>query len=244
MLRVIEGGGGKDKRSVERARFDRWKTVDNPLYRASRTTRQIAGYDVQIERERFQYVDRERTDTGWRRVVCTIDQIGALSFLEIQPSTCCLSVELWEALDGDSFDKAELGRVIFSHWEWVGPDVSDYGNILELESVSLWAGARVPTQLFDDVLMGVFPKHSIVLARAWPNAEKYLDQMTMREEKRHRRRQRALMRMMTQGALEFEALGGPHGKDGWMWRRRAGLGEVIVRPRYRPGAEPCVDAEA
>jgi hypothetical protein len=232
-LRVIEGGAGKDKRLSGASRFRRGYANENRLYRPSSTKRVIAGREVVIERERFEYIDRQDTLLCWRRVVCTIEEIGVLCFLELQPDTMASSRELWTWLDGYSFDMAELGCVIEAHWEWIGADVSDYGNILELQHVATWGETQQWTTLFEDVLMSVFPKHSIVLAQAWPETVKYVDELMPKERARYQLRKAALMKRMTQSNTGFAPLGDSYGADGWMWRCRADLKGIVKPAPYR-----------
>lgn len=240
-LRVIEGGLAKRRRG--------WRVLPSPrelrstLWRASRRQIRVLESDVTVFRERFRSIDgyEHEEAVSHRHTLCTFSrdgaELGCMFFAEFQPPTCCLNMQFWEALDGYSTDDASLAETLCGAWEWIGPDVSDYGNIVELRTVGAWGRVPSSAALVNETIERLFPKHSIIVVQAYPlNPRERRERDLVYPRTRNERLRDALMRMCER-QLGFSAFPSAEAAlDGWMWRPRAALRGIIKPPAATPSA--------
>jgi hypothetical protein len=248
-FRVIEGGLAKRQRS--RRVLPSIPELRSRLWRASRRQLRIREFDVTVFREPFRSIDDREHDEAvdHRHTLCTFArdgaEVGCMFFAEFQPPTLCLNVQFWEALDGYSMDDAFLAETLCAAWDWIGPDVSDYGNIVELRVVGAWAGISNTTELLNATIDRLFPKHSIIVAQAFPlNPRDWRQRDQVYPRKRDERLRDALMRVCAR-RLGFAALPSAEAaEDGWMWRPRADLAGLSSRQQRSPSPRQRGSAKA
>jgi hypothetical protein len=239
MLKVIEGGLAK--RGRLRRVVPSIAELRSRLWRASRRRLKIRDFDVTLFREPFRSIDGRDHDeaVNHRHTLCTFARdgadIGCMFFAEFQPPVCCLNAQFWEALDGYAMDDASLAETLCAAWDWIGPDVSDYGNIVELRVVGFWAHVPYSAALVSATIDRLFPKHSIIVVQAYPlNPRDWRQRDQIYPRKRDERMRGALMRVCER-RLGFAAFPSAEAaEDGWMWRPRADLAGNIQPPAAQP----------
>lgn len=239
-LTVIDGGlakSGRPRRTVLPDLQELRRGLHKPSVRCLR----LGNLDVEVRREPFMSMGGEERDqtVNRRETLCILSrneqEIGCLLFVEFQPPVCCPNVQLWDALDGYSLDDAHLAETILEGWEWIGPDVLDYGNLVELRLVGLWAPVLHGPQLVNELVAKLFPKHSILVVQATPLNPRDPNRSEDWDLDRRQARQRAALMRMCERLLGFapfpsaEAAG-----DGWMWRLRESLRGVVKPPATVP----------
>ncbi|MET3526194.1 hypothetical protein [Phenylobacterium koreense] len=144
----------------------------------------------------------------------------------------------WEAMDAHSQDLTRWAEVILSLWPPLWIELFGYGPVLEIENV--WVEPRHPRPgIWKPVAHAladrIMRKSSILTAHVFPEEYNGRVPRGARTEPAFDRRRDAMMRVCER---EFGLKPMPHwGKDGFMWRPRAGLERIVGKPEYRPNWE-------
>lgn len=137
-----------------------------------------------------------------------------------------------DLMDMDSAEEHELSIALDSQFEEIGSDVGAYGDILELNRIWL---ARVPTlagrstEIVKALISAFCPEFALVILKAFPlEYEGRFSSIDAQEtyEAALQRRQRAMKRLY-QREYGVRSMEGAIGDEGWMYRVRAGLEDII-----------------
>ena len=205
------------------------------------------GYKARFGRGRWSRLDEfdetedgERYELRHRVTRACIERegqvVGAMKLVEYDIPPIWASW-LWEAMDGYSSATADLAHVLLRAWPDLGFDVACYGNVLELSR--LWVepghsatGLWIPVA--HDLLRRVEHQTAIVIAKAYPLEYEGKLPEGAPERPAFERRRRAMIRYYGQH-LALRPLPGKSGEEGWLWRPRRRLEEVIDEPIFDEG---------
>jgi hypothetical protein len=203
----------------------------------------IVGYEVRFGRtgwkileewsEEGEVLDRLRERQTNARIWLRDRLIGKILLREYDVPSIFNSW-FWDAMDGHSHSAYELAEVVLSAWPDFTYDVAGYGSVLEINRVWIEprhgrSGVWIP--VVKELLSRVRRRTAIIVAKAYPLEYEGKLPSDAPERAAFERRRRAMFRFYGRH-LGLHPLPGRSGEDGWIWRPRTGLENIIESPGF------------
>jgi hypothetical protein len=175
-------------------------------------------------------VARQRTLFSWLRR--QEETIGALRFDQVDLDFWATNGDVFLTLDAESHELMKLAEVLTPGWEDVATEVGSYGPIVEFQGVWMkhaYANGALWLPAAQHFLTTTLRKRSLLVLQAFPLEYEGRVHESRPTERGFERRRRALMRLYAR-LLGVQPFPGDAGADGWMWRIRPDLEDLIDPP--------------
>jgi len=159
--------------------------------------------------------------------------VGALHFNEYDFDWIA-NYDIYQAMDARSSDAEKLAYVLIEGWENFSADVAFYGSVLEFGGLWLrreFAKGAWWVPAAEHLIRR--RKYALLVLHAFPLENEGRADQDDYSEADFQRRTRAMMRYY-QRLLGVSRFPGPRGDDGWMWRLRHDLCDLIDPPGFFP----------
>lgn len=186
--------------------------------------------------------------TGWRSIAGTTDvatqrmlfswlrqggeTVGALRFDQVRFEFWAENQDVFVTLDAESHELMKLATVLCEGWDDVATDLGDYGPVVEFQGVWMkhaYAHGALWLPAAEHFLRTTLRGHSLLVLDAFPLEFESSVHESRATERAFRRRRRAMMRHYAE-LLGVRPFPGEAGAEGWMWKIRPDLEDVIEPP--------------
>ena len=153
---------------------------------------------------------------------------GSFKVVETRIAAFTPVTDFYEEMDRHSEQTAHLAETLMTHWD--PSDVSDYGDIIELQRAWMMPAFSNSGRLeraIKSLLEQLFDRRSLLILKSF--SLEYENMVDDENSDFHKRRRLAMMRHYRR-ILGVEALPREYGDNGWMFAIPSRLKEIVPEP--------------